>query len=144
MAEGTKLRDLFRWKPKKQRSAAQNHSLQKARSALAQDDEDTTSDKENTSFDITEEVAQLEERAKRYEKNYRNERKKAGRVARHFEAAKQKLRDMTSSRDTMENLLHEAQVQLELKENKASQLKESKERLEKQNGGLRTRISRAS
>jgi chromosome segregation ATPase len=61
-----------------------------------------------------------------------------------FEAAKQKLQDMTSSWNTMENLLHEAQVQLELKENEASQLKESKERLEKQNGGLRTRISRAS
>lgn len=86
-------------------------------------------------------MAQLGERAKRYEKNYRNERKKAGWVARHFEAAKQKLRDMTSSQDTMENLLHKAQVQLELKENEASQLKESKEQLEKWNGGLCTHIS---
>jgi chromosome segregation ATPase len=139
-----KLGDLFRWKPKKRRSAAQNHSLGKAQIALAQDDEDATSDKENTGVDVAEEMARLEERAQRYEKGYRNERKKGGQMSRHLEAAKQTLQNVISSQDTIQDCLHEAQAQLELKEREVSQLKENKERLEKRNGGLHTRISRAS
>jgi chromosome segregation ATPase len=140
-----KIRDLFRWRPsKKRRTAAQISGLQKAQSASVLKSAGTSSDKENTSDRTEKEVEKLEERAERYEQKYRNERKKTGRMARNLKAVKQKLCDMTSSHNSSQNLLQEVQAQLDKKDREVLQLENSKQHLEKRNGGLHTHIRRTS
>ncbi|KAF8239309.1 hypothetical protein L208DRAFT_1386151 [Tricholoma matsutake] len=145
MAYGKKIHNLFRWKPQKKRSAAQLASMQKAQStstSAPNDDED--SDKENANMNVEREIKQLGERARKYEQNFRNERKKVGRVVQNLCAAKKELQDVTMARDTAQDLLQETRLQLQLKENKVSVLENSKESLEKKNNGLRVRVCRAS
>ena len=60
------------------------------------------------------------------------------------QSSQEKLCDMTSSQNSSQTLLQEAQVQLDKKDQEVLQLKNSKQHLEKRNGGLRTCIRRAS
>jgi chromosome segregation ATPase len=142
-----KVQDIFRWNPKKKRSAAQKASASKgitnaAKARLGEDD--ATSDKENWDDEVIGEKERLKQRAEKYEKNFRNERKKVGRITQSLQAVKQKLCNLTTTRDTTKDLLHKTQGQLEATQATVSQLENHSEMLKKKNDSLRVRVFRTS
>jgi hypothetical protein len=80
----------------------------------------------------------------KYEKSYRNEWKKVGRVTQSLHAVKQKLLDLTSIRNTAKDLLQGTKGELEATKATVSQLENQTEKLEKKNNSLHVCIFRMS
>lgn len=140
-----KVQDIFRWNPKKKRSAAQKASASKGITNAAKAREgDATSDKENRDDEVIGEKERLKQRAEKYEKNFQKERKKVGRITQSLQAVKQKLRNLTTTRDTTKDLLHKTQGQLEATQATVSQLENHSEMLKKKNDSLHVRVFRTS
>jgi len=109
--------NFFRWRRIKRRSEAQKSSMQGAwqkRTGMDSGCEQATSDKENKG-EVMGNVVELSEWTKRYEKRYRNEKKRTRRITEKLQATKQKLLDIISTRDATKDLLQETQSQLQQK-----------------------------